>query len=97
MNRSYQTNFESRTVADSGNSFRPQNFQQPSPLPYASATTEQKLDELRVLLGKHTSPADGYEALVWAKSQLKQGDDTYLNDVLEHLRMRDKIQGRRPI
>jgi hypothetical protein len=92
-----QPGLENLTIADDTSTFRYQNLQQPSPLPYGSATTEQKLDEFRVLLEKHTSPTAGYKAFIWAKSQLSQGDDTYLNDALNNLRMRDKLQGRRPI
>jgi hypothetical protein len=47
VNRSYQSNFESLTVADTGRSFRPENFQKRFPLPnespYSNAPTAQQL------------------------------------------------------
>jgi hypothetical protein len=96
-----------RTVADSGSSFRPQNSQQPFPLPYGMGFStsfqpqkfqqEQKLDELKALLARHTSQVEGYAVFQWAKYQLAQGDDRFLNDALNHLRMRHTTQGSRPI
>jgi hypothetical protein len=52
-----------------------------------------KLDELKALLAKYTSPAEGYAIFQRAKSQLEEGDDRFLNDVLSQLRMRDSTQG----
>ena len=102
-NRSYQSNFESPTVADAGSSFRPENFQQRFPLayasPYSSASTVQqleKLEELRVLAGKYSSPQDAHKILEWANITLRQGDESFLNNKLEQLRMLDR-QGWRPI
>jgi hypothetical protein len=56
-----------------------------------------KLDELKALLEKYTSQAQGYGILQWAKSQLAEGDDRFLNDMLNQLRMRDSAQRWRPI
>jgi hypothetical protein len=103
--RDNQLGFESRTVADTSSSwtnsmrpsFLPQNLQQPSPPPYASASNEQKLEEMRLLLDKHNYPPNAYMALRWAKLQLEQGDDRFLNDALDNLRMWDKLVGLRPI
>jgi hypothetical protein len=98
-NPSYQSNFESRTVADTGSSFRPENFQQRFPFPYASpysnAPTAQqleKLDELRILAGKFSSPHDAYIILELAKFNLRQGDEGFLNERLEQFRMLDRPQ-----
>jgi hypothetical protein len=57
----------------------------------------QKLDEFRELLGRYFSPSEAYKKFSWVKFQLGQGDDTYLNDMLKQLRMRDSIHGSSPI
>jgi len=95
---------QSRIVADtgSGSSFQPQNSQKSSQFPYGLANStlmaqQAKLDELKALLAKYTSPAQGYAIFQRAKSQLEEGDDRFLNDMLSQLRMRDSTQGWRPI
>jgi len=84
---------QSRIVADTRSSFQPQNSQQSFQFPFGSV----KLDELKALLAKYTSPAQGYAIFQRAKSQLEEGDDRFLNDMLSQLRMRDSTQGWRPI
>ena len=97
--RTDHPNLESRTVADTRSSFRPQSFQQRSPLPYGSAYSTnppaqqvQKLNELTVLLRRNASLQQAYIILEQAKSQLAEGDDRFLNDMLNHLRMLDMSQ-----
>jgi hypothetical protein len=97
---SYQSNL-SPTVADTGTSFRPENFRQhfPNESPYSNAPTAQQLDklqELRVLRGKFNSPQDAHRILEWASILLRQGDESFLNNKLQQLRTLD-IQGWRPI
>ena len=96
VNRSYQSNFESPTVADTGRSFRPENFQQlfpfPNESPYPTALQLDKLEELRVLAGKFSSPQDAHKILEWANIMLRQGDESFLNDKLEQLRIFDRHQ-----
>ena len=96
-NRSYQSNFERPTVSDTGKSFRPENFQQrfpfPNESPYSQAPAiQQKLDELGLLLGKFSSPHDAYIILELVKFNLRQGDERFLNERLEQLRMFDRHQ-----
>src|SRR5207244_12543015 len=55
--RSYPS--ENRVIADATSSFRPETLLQPYPtaLPNSqTATVQQKLEELRLLLGKFSSP-----------------------------------------
>jgi hypothetical protein len=65
QNRSYPSNFESSTVADTGSSFRPEGFQQRFPFPASPSSNApmaqqlDKLEELRILAGKFSSPQDG--------------------------------------
>jgi hypothetical protein len=99
VNHSYQ--YESRAIADTAGSFRPETLLQPYPLPAGlpntqTATVQQKLDELRVLLGKFCSPQDAHKILEWTNIPLGQGDESFLNNKLEQLRMLDR-QGWRPI
>ena len=66
---------ENRVIADTTSSFRPETILQPYPLPAAlpntqTATVQQKLDELRSLLGKFSSPHDAYIILELAKFNL---------------------------
>jgi hypothetical protein len=94
-NRSYQ--FENRVVADTATSFRPETLQQRYPLPNASPysqtpTVQQKLEELGSLLGKFSSPYNAHIILELAKFNLRQGDERFLNERLEQLRMLDKSQ-----
>jgi hypothetical protein len=100
-----QPNIENRNVTDTGSSLQPQKFQQPLPSPYGPAHKTnpaavsmtpvaqhaQKLDELGVLLARHVSPEEAHMKFSWAKFQLEQGDDTYLNDMSELLSTYDSI------
>jgi hypothetical protein len=104
VDRSYQSNLESPTVADTGRSFRPENFQEHFPFPnessYSNAPTAQqhdKLEELRILTGKFSSPQDAHRILKWASILLRKGDESFLNNKLEQLRMFDKYQSWRPV
>jgi hypothetical protein len=94
-NSSYPS--ENRVIADS--SFRPETLLQPYPdaLPNSQTTTVQhKLEELRLLLGKFSSPQDAHKILEWADITVRQGDESFLNNKLEQLRMLDRL-GWRPI
>jgi hypothetical protein len=87
--RSYQS--ENRVIPDS--SFRPETLLQlyPDALPNSQTTMVQhKLEELRLLLGKFSSPQDAHKILEWANITLRQGDESFLNDKLEQLRMLDR-------
>ena len=89
VNRSYPS--ENRVIAAS--SFRPETLLQPYPaaLPNSqTATVQQKLEELRVLLGKFSSPQDAHKVLEWANITLRHGDESFLNNKLEQLRMLDR-------
>jgi hypothetical protein len=55
----------------------------------------QKLEELRILLRTFTSPQNAYVILELAKHNLRQGDEQFLNERLEELRMLNRSQGRR--
>ena len=60
-------------------------------LPNSQTTMVQhKLEELRVLLGKFSSPQDAHKILEWANITLRQGDESFLNNKLEQLRMLDR-------
>jgi hypothetical protein len=83
-----QPQFENRVVADTP--FSLETLQQPNVSPYS--TPQQKLEELRLLLGKFSSPPNAQVILDLAKFNLSQGDERYLNDRLEQLRMLDKSQ-----
>jgi hypothetical protein len=96
-NRSYPS--ENGVVADTASSFEPECLFQPYPaaLPNSeTATVQQKLDELGFLLGKFSSPHDAHMILELAKFNLRQGDEGFLNERLEQLRMLDR-QGWIPI
>ena len=78
---------ENRVIADTTSSFRPETLLQPYPLPTAypnshTVTVQQKLEELRLLLGKFSSPQDAHKILEWANITLRQGDDSFLNNKL---------------
>jgi hypothetical protein len=95
--RGNQPSIQSHTVADTRSSFQPQSSQQSFQFPYGSANSTQmaqqaKLDELKALLAKYTSQAQGYAIFQRAKSQLGEGDDRFLNDMLNQLRIRDSAQ-----
>ncbi len=99
QNRSYPS--ENRVIADTASSFRPETLLQPYPLPAAlpntqTATVQQKLEELRLLLGKFSSPQNTHTILELAKYNLIQGDEGFLNERLQQFRTLDG-QGWRPI
>jgi hypothetical protein len=48
---------------------------------------QQKLDELKLLLSKFSSPQNAHVILELAKYDLRQGDEQFLNERLEELRM----------
>ena len=91
-NSSYPS--ENRVIADTTSSLRPETLLQPYPLPALpntqTATVQQKLEELRVLAGKFNSPQDAHKILEWANITLRQGDESFLNNKLEQLRMLDR-------
>jgi hypothetical protein len=100
-NRSYPSAI--RVIADTASSFRPETLLQPYPfraaLPNSQTPTVdqlQKLEELKLLLSKFSSPQDAYVILELAKYNLRQGDEQFLNERLEQLRMLDR-QGWLPI
>ncbi|MFY9794397.1 MAG: hypothetical protein WAJ93_01775, partial [Candidatus Nitrosopolaris sp.] len=69
----------------------------PTALPNSqTATVQQKLEELRLLLGKFSSPQNAYTILELAKFNLRQGDEGFLNERLQQFRTLDG-QGWRPI
>ena len=95
-NSSYPS--ENRVIADTTSSFRPETLLQPYPaaLPNSQTTIVQhKLEELRLLLGKFSSPQNAHTILELAKYNLRQGDEQFLNERLEQLRMLDRPQVRR--
>ena len=97
VNRSYPSDYH--VVADTTSSFRPETLLQPYPavLPNSqTATIQQKLDELRILVAKFSFPQDARKILEWANIRLRQGDEGFLNDKLEQFRMLDR-QGWLPI
>src|SRR5713101_1189359 len=99
-NPNYQNNLGSGAVADIGDSFL-HNFQQsPSSLPYASSypstpTIQQraKLDELKLLLAKYVPPQVMIMILECANIRLRKGDERFLNQKLQELRIRDGSLG----
>ncbi|MGC2571409.1 MAG: hypothetical protein WA364_07850 [Candidatus Nitrosopolaris sp.] len=100
VNRSYQS--ETPVIADS--SFRPETLQYRYPLPPAlpnsnTAKVEQlqKLEELKLLLGKFSSPHNARIILELAKFNLRQGDEQFLNARLEEFRMLDRHQAWTPM
>jgi hypothetical protein len=63
----------------------------PDALPDSQTTMYQhKLEELRLLIGKFSSPQDAHKILEWANITLGQGDESFLNNKLEQLRMLDR-------
>ena len=92
---------ENHIIADTASPFRPETLLQPYPLPAAlpnsqTATVQQKLEELKLLLGKFSFPEDAHKILEWANIRLREGDESFLNNKLEQLRMLDR-QGWIPI
>ncbi|MFY9871337.1 MAG: hypothetical protein WAK17_16605 [Candidatus Nitrosopolaris sp.] len=96
-NHSYPS--ENHAIADTASSFRPETLLQPYPaaLPNSQTTIVQhKLEELRLLLGKFSSPHDAHIILELAKFNLRQGDEGFLNERLEQFRMFDRHQAWKP-
>ena len=86
---------ENRVIADTTSSFRPETLLQPYrlPAPYADSqtvTVQQKIEELKLLLGKFSSPQNAHTILELAKYNLIQGDEQFLNERLEQLRVLDR-------
>ncbi len=95
--RSYPSDI--RVIADTASSFRPESLFQPYPaaLPNSQAATiQQKLDELRILAAKLSFPQDARKILGWVNIRLRNGDEGFLNNKLDQLRMLDR-QGWLPI
>jgi hypothetical protein len=68
----------------------------PDESPYSQPPTiQQKIWELKLLLGKFSSPQNAHTILELAKYNLIQGDEQFLNERLEQLRMLDRPQVRR--
>jgi hypothetical protein len=93
VNRSYP--YENYVVVDTASSFRPETLKQryllPNPSPYSQPSTiQQKLAELKVLATKFSFPDDARKILEWANIRLRQGDEEFLNNKLEQLRMLDR-------
>lgn len=86
-----QPQFDNRVVADT--LFSPETLQLPNASPYSTPTVQQKLEELRLLLGKLSSPRDAQVILDLAKFNLSQRDERFLNDRLEQLRMLELSPG----
>ena len=53
-------------------------------------------EELRILAAKFSFPQDARKILEWANIRLRQGDEEFLNNKLDQLRMLDR-QGWLPI
>jgi hypothetical protein len=92
-NRSYLS--DNRVIADTASSLRPETLKQryllPNPSPYSQPSTiQQKLAELKVLAAKFSFPDDARKILEWANIRLRQGDEEFLNNKLEQLRMLDR-------
>ena len=84
---------DNRVIANTARSFRPEPLFQshPAALPYSqTATVQQKLDELRILAAKFSFPQDARKILEWASIRLRQGDEEFLNNKLDQLRMLDR-------
>jgi hypothetical protein len=86
---------ENHVIGDIASLFRPECLFQPYPtaLPNSqTATVQQKLEELRLLLGKFSSPRNAHTILELAKFYLRQADEQFLNERLEQFRMFDRSQ-----
>jgi hypothetical protein len=99
VNHSYPS--ENHVIVDSATSFRPETMLQSYPPPAASPnsqplTIQQKLEELKVLAKKFSFPEDARKILEWANIRLRQGDESFLDNKLEQLRMLNR-QGWMPI
>ncbi len=93
-----QPQFENRVVADTP--FSHETFRQCYPplspnAPYSPLTAQQKLQELSSLLGKLSSPWDAHMILELIKFNLSQGNERFLDDRLEQLRMLESQAWRR--
>ena len=94
QNHSYPS--QNHVIADTASSFRPETLPKPYHLPAAlpnsqPLTIQQKLEELRLLLGKFSSPQNAHTILELAKYDLRQGDEGFLNERLEQFRMLDRF------
>ena len=74
-----QPQFENRVVADTP--FSLETLQRAKCITFFDSST--KMEELRLLLGKFSSPPNAQVILDLAKFNLSQGDERYLNDRLE--------------
>ena len=84
---------ENHAIADTASSFGPETLLQPYPgaLPNLHTTTvQQKLGELKILAGKFNFPEDAHKILEWANIRLRQGDESFLDNKLDQLRMLDR-------
>ncbi|MGA9153677.1 MAG: hypothetical protein WBZ36_24105 [Candidatus Nitrosopolaris sp.] len=52
---------------------------------------------MRLLAEKFSFPEDAHKISEWANIRLRQGDEQFLNERLEQLRMLDRPQVRRPV
>jgi hypothetical protein len=52
-----------------------------------TVTVQQKMEELKLLLGKFSSPQNAHTILELARYNLIQGDEQFLNERLEQLRI----------
>ena len=97
-------NYPSENITDTTSSFRPESLLRPYPVPIVLPNSQtpavhqlQKLEELKILLGKFSSQQNAYVILELAKYNLRQGDEQFLNERLEEFRMLDRSQVRGPI
>jgi hypothetical protein len=91
-NRRYPS--ENHVIADS--SFRPETSLQPFSAALTNsqtATIQEKLDELRILAAKFSFPEDARKILEWANIRLRQGNEEFLNNKLDQLRMLNRQGG----
>jgi hypothetical protein len=88
VNHSYPS--ENRVIADTTSSLGPETFVQAYPLPAALPTVQQKLEELKLLLGKFSSSQNAHVMLELTKFNLRQGDEQFLNERLAELRTLDR-------
>ena len=80
-------------VSSLGSDTLQRHYPLPDESPYSqSPTIQQKIEELRLLAGKFSSPQDAHIILELVKFNLRQGDKRFLNERLEQLRMFDSRQ-----
>lgn len=85
-------NHTSKVVAD--NTQHPTKAGMPSPADASEKMVEQRLniEELRILLNKHSQPEAAKEIFAAEINLVNQGDETHLNKMLEWLRRLDKMR-----